>query len=139
MLGNLSTLYFKGRPSPWVNGIGDYALLPYVALNTTIIIAHMGGMFHFEDVLSIATPDNIYLDTSYSILTITEKLGCDQFARYVESLGPEKFIFGSNYVMDLTPERLGARRQAEIIKKLRIPDADKEKMLWKNISKLLEL
>ncbi len=139
MLGDLSTLYFKGEPAPWINKFEDYALLPYVAPKTTMIFAHMGGMFHFEDVISIATFENVYLDTSYSLVTITEKLGLEGFARYVEALGSDKFIFGSDYVMGLTPDRLGARRQIEIIKKLPISEEDKEKILWKNIHKLLNL
>lgn len=48
-------------------------------------------------------------------MTIIEKIGLESFVRYIKTLGSDKFIFGSDYVMDLTPNWLGAKRQIEII------------------------
>ncbi len=139
MLGDFSVLYFKGSPNLWESRIEDYALLPFIAPKTTIILAHMGGSFHFEDVLQIATQPNVFIDTSYSLITIVQKIGLKLFSEYVRALGPEKFIFGSDYLMGLTPDELGARRQIELIKSLHLDEDDKRKILGYNAINLLKL
>jgi len=110
MFGDFSTLYFKAYPAPWLNSAEDYALLPFISPETLIILAHMGGSFHFEDALEIATNPNVYVDTSYSLITTVMRIGLDLFAEYVRALGSEKFIFGSDYVLGLTPEEYGAKK-----------------------------
>jgi len=139
MFGDFSTLYFKAAPDFWGNRIEDYALLPFVAPETTIILAHMGGSFHFEDVLQIAASPNIYVDTSYSLITVVRKVGLELLAEYIKALGSEKFIFGSDYIHGLTPEEYGVRKQIEIIRKIPISDEDKKDILYRNAARLLNL
>jgi len=137
MLGDFSSLYFKGSYLPSMNSIDDYALLPFVAPNTKIILAHMGGAFHFEDVLLIAVNKNVYVDTSYSIVTIAEKIGVENLARYIKALGPEKFIFGSDTILGLTSEQYSAKRQIEIISQMNLTKDEKELIFYKNAMRLL--
>ncbi len=139
MFGDFSTLYFKTTPSFDENRIEDYALLPFIAPETTIILAHMSGSFHFEDVLQIATSSNVYVDTSYSLITIVRKIGLELLAEYVKALGSEKFIFGSDYVLGLTPEEYGAKKQIELIRKMSISDENKKNILYRNAAKILGL
>jgi len=134
-----STLYFKSPYSPWVNLVEDYALLPHVAPETKLIYAHMGGLHHFREVLSIATRKNVYLDTSYSIITISREISLERLARYVRLLGAEKFLFGSDTIPGLTPEELGARSQVRLIKTLPLSEEEKEKILRKNAEEVLKI
>lgn len=138
MLGDFSTLYFKGPYTPWVNTVEDYALLPFIAPKTTLVLAHMGGSFNFEKILQIATAENVYMDTSYSILTIVNKIGIDTFTKYIKSLGASKFIYGSDYVFNLTPEDYGARKQIELINKMRLSPEEKNLILSKNALNILK-
>lgn len=112
-------------------------MLPLIAPETTIILAHMGGSFHFEDILQIATNPNIYVDRSYSLITTTKKIDLELFAEYIQALGSEKFIFGSDQILDLTPEEYAAKKQIGIIRKLPISNQDKENILHKNAIRIL--
>jgi len=134
-----STLYFKSAYTPWINSIDDYALLPYIAPNTIFIFAHMGGLLRFREVFNIATQNNVYLDTSFSIITIVHEIGLERLARYIKMLGANKLIFGSDTVLDLTPEEYSAKTQIELIKKLNLEESGKEKILYKNVADLLKI
>jgi predicted TIM-barrel fold metal-dependent hydrolase len=132
-----STLYFKSPYKPWENTIEDYAMLPYIAPETRIVYAHMGGLLHFKELVGVATHRNVYLDTSYSILTIARELGPERLAHYIRLLGAEKFLFGSDTVPGLTPEELGVRAQLEVIGKLPLSEEEKESILRRNAENLL--
>jgi predicted TIM-barrel fold metal-dependent hydrolase len=134
-----STLYFKSFYTPWEYPVEDYALLPYIAPETKIVFAHMGGLLRFREILNIATHNNIYLDTSYSILTIVREIGLERFAHYIKLLGADKFIFGSDTIPGLTPEDLGVKSQFDIIKSLPLSEEEKEKILYKNAERLLKI
>ena len=106
MLGDLSSLYFKPPrgehvlPAP--DREEDYDLIPALAPNTTIVYAHMGGLFGFRRFLRIAASHpNVYLDTSYSIVTISEEVGSQTLARYIKHLGADKLVFGSDHIRSL--------------------------------------
>ena len=93
----------------------------------------MGGAFHFEDVLFIATNKNVCVDTSYSTVTIAEKIGVKKLARYIKALGPEKFIFGSDTILGVTPEEYRAERQIEIINQMDLAKDEKELVFYKAV------
>lgn len=141
MKGDLSTLYFRSTKEhalPTPDRIEDYDLLPVLAPGTTIIYAHMGGLFGFREFMAIAAGHpNVYLDTSYSLITIVEEIGARRLSTYIKHLGADKFIFGSDHIVGLTPEWLSARRQVEIIKNLPgLEPEEKEMILSENIRKL---
>jgi len=77
MLGDLSTLYFKsgGHALPSPDRLEDYEWLPVLAPGTRIVYAHMGGLFGFREFMAIAAGHpNVYLDTSYSLVTVVGRL-----------------------------------------------------------------
>ncbi len=144
MKGDLSTLYFRSTsehtlPSP--DTIEDYDLLPALAPNTTIVYAHMGGLFGFREFMAIAAGHpNVYLDTSYSIVTIAEEIGLERLGVYIKHLGADKFIYGSDHIIGLTPEPLSAERQIEIIKSIPVlNEKEKELMFSGNARKIVKL
>jgi len=132
-----SSLYFKSPYNPWENPLEDYALLPYIVPETILVYAHMGGLLHFKEAFSIATHKNVYLDTSYSIITIARDVGLERLAHYIKLLGAEKILFGSDLVPGLTPEDLGPKKQIELINKLPLSQEEKEKILIKNALQLM--
>lgn len=144
MKGDLSTLYFKPveehiLPSP--NKVEDFDLLPILAPKTTLVYAHMGGLFGFREFMAIAAGHpNVYLDTSYSLITITDEIGTKRFSTYIKHLGAHKLIFGSDHIIGLTPNWLSAKKQIEIIKNMpELTNEEKELILRKNAEKLLKM
>ncbi len=142
MKGDLSTLYFKSvkeHALPVPDKIEDYDLLPVLVSGTTIVYAHMGGLLGFREFMVIAARHpNVYLDTSYSLVTIVEEIGQQRFASYIKHLGAEKFLFGSDHIIGLTPDWLSARNQIMIIKNLpELTNEEKELILSKNAKKIL--
>ena len=101
----------------------------------------MGGLFGFGEFMAIAAGHpNVYLDTSYSLVTIAEEMGARRLAVYIKHLGADKFIFGSDHVVGLTPDWLSARRQVEIIKSMPgLSEEEKELILSGNARKLLKI
>jgi len=142
MLGDLSTLYFRSVNEHVfiVNSVEDYDLLPVLAPETTIIYAHMGGLFGFREFMNIAANHpNVYLDTSYSLVTISEEIGLERLATYIKHLGVDKFVFGSDHIIGFTPEWLSAKKQISIIRNLpKLSDAEKELILSGNARKILK-
>ncbi len=142
MKGDLSTLYFKSvkeHALPTPDKIEDFDLLPVLAPETAIIYAHIGGLFGFREFMAIAAGHpNVYLDTSYSLVTIAEEVGIQRLSVYIKHLGADKLIFGSDYIMGLTPDWLSAKKQVEIIKSLPgLNDREKELILSGNARRLL--
>jgi len=134
-----STLYFKSPHTPWINTIEDYALLPYIAPETKLVYAHMGGLLNFREVLGIAAHRNVYLDTSYSIVTISREIGLDRLSQYIKLLGADKFLFGSDTIPGLTPRELSVKTQIDLVKSLTLGEEEKEKILYRNAESLLKI
>ncbi len=141
MKGDLSTLYFKSIKEhvlPMPDKIEDFDLLPVLAPKTTIVYAHMGGLFGFREFMAIAAGHpNVYLDTSYSLVTIAEEIGVRRLAVYVKHLGADKLVFGSDHIIGLTPEWLSAKKQIEIIKNLPELDSNEKELILSGNAKRL--
>ena len=142
MKGNLSTLYFKSTKEhtlPTPDRIEDFDLLPVLAPETALIYAHMGGLFGFREFMTIAASHpNVYLDASYSLVTIAQEIGIQRLSVYIKHLGADKFIFGSDHIIGLTPEWLSARKQIEIIMSMQeLRREERELILSENAKKLL--
>lgn len=142
MKGDLSTLYFRSAKEhtlPAPDRVEDYDLLPVLTPGTTIIYAHMGGLFGFREFMAIAAGHpNVYLDTSYSLITIAEEIGLQRLSTYIKHLGPDKFVFGSDHLVGLTPDWLSAKKQIEIVKSLPgLSDRERKLILSGNAARLL--
>ena len=144
MKGDLSTLYFKSTKEhtlPIPDKIEDFDLLPLLAPETIIVYAHIGGLFGFREFMSIAAGHpNVYLDTSYSLVTIVEEIGAHRLSTYIKHLGADKFIFGSDHIIELTPDWLSARKQIAIIRSLPgLSEEEKELILSGNAKRLIKI
>jgi len=142
MKGDLSTLYFRSTKEhalPTPDRIEDYDLLPVLAPRTTIIYAHMGGLFGFREFMAIAAGHpNVYLDTSYSLITIVEEIGARRLSTYIKHLGADKFIFGSDHIVGLTPGWLSASKQIGVIRSLPgLSEEERNAILAGNIKRIL--
>ena len=142
MKGDLSILYFRSTKEhtlPTPDRVEDYDLLPVLTPGTTIIYAHMGGLFGFREFMAIAAGHpNVYLDTSYSLITIAEEIGLQRLSTYIKHLGSDKFVFGSDHLVGLTPDWLSAKKQIEIVKSLPgLSDRERKLILSGNAARLL--
>ena len=96
----------------------------------TMILAHMGGMKHWEEVLEyIAGLENIYLDTAYTV----NFMPTDIFREIVLKHGADKILFGSDFPWHKSS------MEKEFIESLDFSDEDKKKILGENAKKLLGL
>ena len=131
----------KEHTLPTMNRVEDYDLLPVLAPQTTFIYAHMGGLFGFREFMVVAASHpNVYLDTSYSLVTIIEEIGAERFSVYVRHLGVDKFVFGSDHIIGLTPSWLSAKRQIDVIMNLPgLNEVERELILSGNARKMLML
>lgn len=96
----------------------------------TMILAHMGGMKHWEEVSElIAGLDNVYLDTAYTV----DFMPTDLFKKIVSKHGADKILFASDFPWHKS------EMEKEFIENLDISDEDKKKILGENARKLLKL
>ncbi len=142
--GDLSTLYFRSTKEntiPTPNRTKDYDFLPVLAPETTIVYAHMGGLFGFREFMAIAAGHpNVYLDTSYSLVTIVEEIGARRLSTYIKHLGADKLVFGSDHIIGFTPSNLSAKKQIAIIKDLlELSEDEEELILSGNAKRILGL
>jgi len=142
--GGLSTLYFKASKEhvlPAPDKTKDYVLLPVLVPKTTIIYVHMGSLFGFREFMAMATGHpNVFLDISYSLVTVAEEIGAQRLSIYIKHLGADKFVFGSDHIIGLTPDSLSAKRQIEIIRGLPgLSSKGKKLILSENAKKTLKL
>ena len=92
--------------------------------------AHMGGNYAWEHVLRYAAGlPNVYFDTAFVAKDIDRKL----FSEIVKKHGVEKVLFASDLPWSDPHDEI------ELVESLDIPDADKEKIFWKNAAELLEI
>jgi predicted TIM-barrel fold metal-dependent hydrolase len=94
---------------------------------TVVMLAHVGGFFHTEDVIRVCErKPNAYIDTS-------EIPNSKKLRQVVERIGPERLLFGTDIPTD-NPE-------LEIYKvhAAGLGEEAVEMILWKNAAKLLNV
>lgn len=96
-----------------------------------IVIAHMGGNYHFEALVIAEKHENIYLDTAYLHFFCNRALPkirpIDLIKRAIEFVGPDKVLYGCE----------GTR--PSLILDSDIHEPHKKLILWQNAKKLLDL
>ncbi|HEX9059894.1 MAG TPA: amidohydrolase family protein [Clostridia bacterium] len=97
--------------------------------NLTVIAAHFGGYQMWDDSIEYLVGKNLYFDTS-STLAILEK---EKVTNIIRRHGVEKILFGTDYPMWSHEEEL------QRFYNLELTDEERELILWKNASKLLNL
>ena len=95
--------------------------------DTTVILAHMGGFAHNRDAIEVAkTCPNVYVDTSEVPL-------CKEIKWFVDELGPEKVLFGTDApccdpLVELKKVQLAGLTREEL-----------ESVLYKNAVRIMKL
>jgi len=97
--------------------------------NLKIIAAHLGGWRCGDDSEKYLAGRNIYMDISMSDNFRTQ----EEFERIIKKHGPERVLFGSDCPWCMP------RSVLDMLKKLGLPNKETELILYKNISRLLEL
>jgi predicted TIM-barrel fold metal-dependent hydrolase len=95
----------------------------------TIVCTHVGGWKQWDRISCLSGCKNVYTETS---LTMTE-IGDDEFIKAISYFSEDRILFGSNSPWADQKEML------ERTLRLRISDAVKEKLMYKNAAKLLAL
>jgi hypothetical protein len=93
-------------------------------------LAHLGGLRMWDDVRRHLLPagKNVFFDTAYVSFYLTP----EEITELILDIGPERVIFGSDYPW----EEPG--RAAAILERLELGEADRDAVLWKNASRLLD-
>jgi predicted TIM-barrel fold metal-dependent hydrolase len=92
-----------------------------------VIAAHFGGWSVFDLALEYLHHRFCYLDVSSSI----PFLGSRRAEELIRIYGPERILFGSDYPM------WDPAVELEQLQRLKLPEADKERILYKNALELL--
>ena len=97
--------------------------------NVNFIAAHFGGYRCWEQVEIYRGLDNIYFDTCSSLAFI----GPEKAREIIDILGVEKFFFATDFPM------WDAREELERFNRIKLNEEEREKILCKNIEKLLKI
>lgn len=97
--------------------------------NSTIIMAHLGGVLYYDEVEKYLIRSNVYLDTSFTY-SFTDDT---HVTRILNSYNPDLLLFGTDSPWDDQKKALELMQNAPISSEL------KEKILYKNAKRLLGL
>ena len=97
--------------------------------NVKFIGAHFGGYRCWDELDCYTGLDNVYFDTSSSLPFISS----EKAAGLIRKFGAEKFFFGTDFPM------WDATEELERFGKIRLTDAEREKILAQNLKTLLKL
>ena len=97
--------------------------------NLTVIGAHMGGYTTWEESYDILCGQNIYFDTSSSLAFIS----ADMATRIIKKHTAERILFATDYPM------WNIRDELKYFSKLSLTDSEREKILYTNAKKLLNV
>lgn len=95
----------------------------------TVIAAHFGGYKMWDESCKLLVGTNVYFDTSSALFMLNKENATD----IIRLHGPEKILFGSDYPMWNHKEEL------QRFLSLGLTQNEREMILWKNASKLLNL
>lgn len=97
----------------------------------TMILAHMGGMYRWDMVEKhiAGTDGNIYLDTA----VVANEIGINPLNRIINKHGADRILMASDCPWD------DPLNEIHMIENLDIPENDKEKILYKNACRLLNI
>lgn len=97
--------------------------------DSKIILAHMGGMLQWELVERLLVGQNVYFDLAYC-----NRLGDKtQMTRIIKNHGADKILYGTDYPW------IRQNEMTDYIEGLPITQEEKELIMYKNATRLLEL
>lgn len=97
--------------------------------NLKLVLAHLGGFLHWDEVENTLVGKEVYLDTAFIYDNISPK----QATRIIVNHGADKILLASDCPWHRTIDELN------LIMSLPISMEDKEKICYKNAEKLLNL
>lgn len=97
--------------------------------NLKLVLAHLGGYLHWDEVESVLVGKNVYLDTAF----ICDDISAEQATRIINNHGADKILLASDCPWHRTIDELN------FIMSLRISSEDKERICYKNAESLLNL
>ena len=100
----------------------------------TIIVGHMGQV-NYHDMLVLARHPGVVAETSWGLTLLAELNGLDYAARFLRRMGMENAVYGSDW---FGPNG-EMERQLGLIERLDLTRAEKDLILGKNISRVLNL
>ncbi len=90
------------------------------------IAAHFGGWMSWERAHKCVLPENVFYDTSSSLMF----LGKEKGQEYLEKLGPERFLFGTDFPMWDPKEELARFMELDM------DDTTRDRILYGNFEKI---
>ncbi len=97
--------------------------------NLTIIAAHLGGCFNYDEMCETLLGRDIYLDTSSALWILDDR----QSRHIFNNHDGDRLLFGSDYPLHTSGYEL------DLLTKLKLPDPLMEKILYANAKALLNL
>ncbi|NMA79788.1 MAG: amidohydrolase [Clostridiales bacterium] len=97
--------------------------------NLKLVLAHLGGYLHWDEVESLLVGKNVYLDTAF----ICDDITAEQATRIIKNHGDDKILLASDCPWHRTTDELN------FIMSLPISMEAKENICYKNAEKLLNL
>jgi len=98
-------------------------------LDTPVVAAHWGGFGCAEEVVEKLCGENIWFDLSFGYSSMPKCMA----QTIVEKHGVDRLLFGSDMPWHRPAWEL------KLLRSLELPEADMEKILWRNAKKLLKL
>lgn len=92
-----------------------------------VIGAHFGGWSEWEDAAAVLADRRIWVDTSSSLYALTPK----RAREFIDLFGVDYVLFGSDYPMWSPADEL------EMLSKIELTNEERDKILHKNVEKLL--
>lgn len=93
----------------------------------TMILAHLGGMYHSDEVEEFLVGKNIYFDTAFVATNIAD----EQVERIIKTHGADKILLASDCPWHETTTEI------DMINRLDLTDDEKQMIFHKNAEKLL--
>lgn len=97
--------------------------------NLKLVLAHLGGYLHWDEVESSLVGKNVYLDTAF----ICDDISAEQTVRIIKNHGADKILLASDCPWHRTTDELN------FIMSLPISVREKEQICYMNAEKLLNL
>lgn len=97
--------------------------------NLKLVLAHLGGFLHWDEVESTLVGKDVYLDTAF----IHDTISTEQATRIIKNHGADKILLASDCPWHRTIDELN------FIMSLPISMEEKEQICYKNAEKLLNL
>lgn len=118
-----------GMPMPYKSSPRQFAKIVDAMKGGIIVAAHFGGHAQWDDVEKYLVGKNIYLDTAMGF----EYFSNEQFLRIVKKHGADKVLFATDSPWS------NAKTEIAHLKALPISESEKQKILYGNAKRLLNI